>query len=47
MKHAKESAIADNPPADVVNYPDSGKWFVKPWRKCVIVQEADYYAGEE
>ncbi len=39
--------IADNPPADVVYYPDSKKWFVKPQRKCFTMQEADYYANEE
>src|SRR5262245_34737297 len=39
--------IADNQPADVGFYPDSNKWFIKPQRKCVTLQEADYYAGEE
>src|SRR5262249_39488133 len=39
--------IADNPPADVINYPDSNKWFVKPQRKSFRIQEAEYYAGEE
>jgi uncharacterized cupin superfamily protein len=39
--------IADNPPADVISYPDSDKWFVKPHRKCFTLQEAAYYAGEE
>ena len=39
--------IADNPPADVTNYPDSNKWFVKPQRKSFTMQETDYYANEE
>ncbi|MBL9129308.1 MAG: cupin domain-containing protein [Verrucomicrobiales bacterium] len=39
--------IADNPPADVVDYPDSGKWFIKPQRKCFVLRETDYFAGEE
>ncbi len=39
--------VADNPPADIVAYPDSGKWFVKPHRKTFTMRETDYYAGEE
>ncbi len=39
--------IADNQSADVGYYPDTGKWFIKPQRKCFTLQEADYYAGEE
>ncbi|MDB6079106.1 MAG: Cupin domain protein [Akkermansiaceae bacterium] len=39
--------IADNPPADVITYPDSNKWSVKPQRKSFVMQEVDYYAGEE
>ena len=39
--------IADNPRADVTNYPDSNKWFVKPQRKSFTMQETDYYANEE
>lgn len=39
--------IADNPPADVITYPDTGKWFVKPHRKSFRMVEEDYYAGEE
>ena len=39
--------VADNPPADIINYPDSNKWVVKPHRKGFIMQETDYYAGEE
>jgi uncharacterized cupin superfamily protein len=39
--------IADNPPADVITYPDSQKWFVKPQRKAFKMQEIDYYAEEE
>lgn len=39
--------IADNPPADVTTYPDSGKWGIKPQRKYFTAYDADYYAGEE
>jgi hypothetical protein len=39
--------IAANPPADVINYPDTDKWFVKPHHKCFIIREADYHANEE
>lgn len=40
--------IADNPPADVINYPDSDKWSVRPpgVRGRITVVE-DYYDGEE
>ena len=34
--------IADNPPADIVHYPDSDKWMFRPLRT-----EVDYYKGEE
>lgn len=39
--------IADNPPADVIEYPDTGKWFVKPQRKTFHMTETGYYEGEE
>jgi len=39
--------IADNPPADVINYPDSNKWAVNPHHKIFTIPETDYYAGEE
>jgi uncharacterized cupin superfamily protein len=39
--------IADNPPADIAYYPDSGKWFFKPPRKCFKMEEIDYHSGEE
>ncbi len=39
--------IADNPPADVINYPDSNKWLVKPQRKVFTLQETNYFADEE
>lgn len=39
--------VADNPPVDVIHYPDSDKWLVKPQRKCFTLRESDYYAGEE
>lgn len=38
--------IADNPPADVIYYPDSQKYFIKPARKVFAI-EADYFDGEE
>jgi uncharacterized cupin superfamily protein len=39
--------IADNGPADVIHYPDSKKWAVKPQGKTFRMEEADYYEGEE
>ena len=39
--------IADQPQADVIHYPDSGKWMVKPQRKVFEMAEADYFKGEE
>jgi uncharacterized cupin superfamily protein len=39
--------IADNPQADITNYPDSGKWSIKPQRKSFEMTEVDYYKGEE
>lgn len=39
--------IADQPQADVIHYPDSGKWMVKPQKKCFEMVEADYFKGEE
>lgn len=39
--------IADQPRADVIHYPDSGKWMTKPQRKVFEMQEADYFKGEE
>ena len=40
--------IADNPPADVVNYPDSDKWAVWPPRNLFrMTGVEDYYGGEE
>ena len=39
--------IADNPPVDLIRYPNSGKWFVKPLRKVFRMQETDYWDGEE
>lgn len=39
--------IANNPMADVVYYPDSKKWVVKPARKCLAGTEVDYYTNEE
>ncbi len=39
--------IADQPQADVIHYPDSGKFLVKPQRKVFEVEEPDYFKGEE
>ena len=39
--------IADQPQADVIHYPDSGKWMTKPHRKAFEMQEVDYFKGEE
>jgi hypothetical protein len=39
--------IADNPQADVIFYPDSNKWLVKPSKKCFEMKEVDYFVGEE
>jgi uncharacterized cupin superfamily protein len=39
--------IADQPQADVIHYPDSGKWFVKPQKKVFEMNEVDYFKGEE
>ncbi len=39
--------IADQPQADVIHYPDSGKWMTKPQRKVFEMAEADYFKGEE
>ncbi|HEY9855541.1 MAG TPA: cupin domain-containing protein [Stenomitos sp.] len=39
--------IADNPQAEIVTYPASNKWMIKPQRKFFEMQEVDYYRGEE
>lgn len=39
--------VADNSPADITHYPDSGKWNIKPQRKIFKMTEVDYYKGEE
>jgi len=39
--------IADQPQADVIHYPDSGKWMTKPQRKVFEMAEVDYFKGEE
>ena len=39
--------ITDQPAADVMHYPDSRKWFVKPQRKYFRMQETDYYDQED
>lgn len=39
--------VADQPQADVIHYPESGKWMIKPQRNVFEMQEADYFKGEE
>lgn len=39
--------IADNPLADVTNYPDTNKWAVKPAMKCFTMTETEYYEEED
>jgi uncharacterized cupin superfamily protein len=39
--------IADNPPLDVWNYPDSNKWGIRQPRKIFRITEVDYHDGEE
>ena len=37
--------IADNPISDIILYPDSGKWQVRPW--VFRMKRVDYFDGEE
>lgn len=39
--------IADQPRTDAILYPESGKWLLKPQKKCFEMTEVDYFAGEE
>ena len=39
--------IADNPPADLWHYPDSGKWGFRSPRKFFRMTETHYWDGEE
>lgn len=39
--------IADQPQADIIHYPESQKWLLKPQKKVFAMQEVDYFAGEE
>lgn len=39
--------VANNPQADIIHYPDSGKWMLKPQRKVFEMQDVDYFKGEE
>jgi len=39
--------IADNHRSDVSTYPKTGKRFIKPETRCVRVEDAEYYLGEE
>jgi len=51
LNHGSEDltfiVIADQPQADVIHYPESGKWLVKPQRKVFEMKDVDYFAGEE
>jgi uncharacterized cupin superfamily protein len=35
--------VADHSLADVVTYPDTGKWFIRPQEKCFTLTESSYY----
>jgi uncharacterized cupin superfamily protein len=35
--------VADHALADVITYPDTGKWAIKPQQKCFTLMEASYY----
>jgi uncharacterized cupin superfamily protein len=39
--------IADNPPADIYFYPDTGKWGFRPGGKFFRMTEEPYWDGEE
>lgn len=39
--------IATNPTSDVLYYPDSDTWMVKPQRKWFRMNEVDYYGAED
>jgi uncharacterized cupin superfamily protein len=39
--------IADNPPVEITNYPESGKWSTKPVRKIFEMTDVEYYKDEE
>lgn len=39
--------IATNQDMEVVHYPDSGKWGIKPQRIWGTLQKVDYWEGEE
>jgi uncharacterized cupin superfamily protein len=39
--------IADQHPADVSHYPDSGEWGIKPQRKHFAMTETPYYQPDE
>jgi uncharacterized cupin superfamily protein len=39
--------IADNPVSDIIEYPDSGKWAIKPESRVFRMEQVDYFDGEE
>ncbi|TDU66160.1 Cupin domain-containing protein [Prosthecobacter fusiformis] len=51
INHTEEEltfmVIADQPQADAIHYPESGKWLLKPQKKCFEMNEVDYFKGEE
>jgi mannose-6-phosphate isomerase-like protein (cupin superfamily) len=39
--------VADHQPADVVFYPETGKWGIKPQKKIFEMKEVDYFEPED
>ena len=39
--------IADHPRADVIHYPDTGHWCVKPHRRFFTMEPREMFEGEE
>jgi len=39
--------IADNPRSDICSYPETGKMFMKPQRRCILPKDADYFGPED
>lgn len=39
--------VADNPPVDIFQYPDTGRWGLHPMRKFFRMVEQPYWEGEE
>lgn len=47
MEELTFMVIADQPQADAIHYPESGKWLLKPQKKCFEMKEVEYFLGEE